>query len=101
MPRAKKADREAKECLMFQKQRLVLQLQNTCGSWASAPAAATRNTSSHTGHAAQVATKLCLARASPGRFRETRLLGLESDFLIFQQGTQISRITGKKKEAHG
>lgn len=97
MPRAKKADGEAKECLMFQKQRLVLQLQNTCGSWASAPAATTRNASSHTGPAAQVSTKPCLARASPGMFREARLLGRESDLLSLQQGTQMSRITGKRK----
>lgn len=96
MPRAKKADGEAKECLMFQKQRLVLQLQNTCGSWASAPATATRNASSHTGHAAQVATNLCLARASPGRFREARLLGQESDLPVLQQGTTDVKNNWKK-----
>lgn len=37
------------------------------------------------------------ARASPGRFWEARLLGQKSDLLSLQQGTQMSRITGKRK----
>lgn len=57
----------------------------------------TRNASSHTGRAAQVATKPCLAQASPGRFQEAQLLGRESDLLSLQQGTRMSRITGKRK----
>lgn len=35
MPRAKREDGEAKECLRFQKQRSALQLLSTCGSLAS------------------------------------------------------------------
>lgn len=66
MPRAKKEDGEVKECLMFQKQCLALQLQSTCGISASR-SGTSRNSGSH--------TALCCPLRGWTIFQSTKLLG--------------------------